>query len=64
MDFLANLPVIFSLVKSPVDYKKSIRDEGDWVDCLLSYLETSCGILKNKTNSVDDFLRLFITINA
>ncbi|XP_043264972.1 probable citrate synthase 2, mitochondrial [Colletes gigas] len=63
MELLATLPAIVGLV-AKTEGLKNVKEDGDWVQFLLECLCNASQISENRKESMLDFLRLYVTLNA
>ena len=64
MEILATLPAIVCLAGETRSSKFTNNSEKDWVDFLLDCLGNNSNIGENPKNSLGEYLRLYIALNA
>ncbi|XP_017766296.1 PREDICTED: probable citrate synthase 1, mitochondrial [Eufriesea mexicana] len=63
MELLATLPAIIGLIARG-ELKNLNEESGDWIQFLSGYLCNAFNISENKKNSMVEFLRLYVLLNA
>lgn len=63
MELLANLPAIIGLV-AKAEILSNVNIDGDWIQVLVNYLVNVNEDFDCRKSSIEDFLRLYVTLNA